>query len=173
MAFHPRAMSSLPSPPGLDLEQLAAQERLVRSMIRRFVTDPHLVDDLTQDTWLAALRHTAAARLLQRAWLGRVAQNFALQSLRGSSRRNAREATVARLDLDASAGCELDAEQRERVLAAVRTLDEPYRAVLQLRFFEDLMPAEIAARLGLPSETVRTRIKRALRQVQLRLQARG
>jgi RNA polymerase sigma-70 factor (ECF subfamily) len=53
-----------------------------------------------------------------------------------------------------------------RVLQAVAQLDEHYREVVHLRFFEDLLPAEIATRLSLPVETVRTRVKRGLAQVQ-------
>lgn len=167
-------MSSPPSTPGLDAERLAAQDRSIRSLIRRFIADPHLVEDLAQDTWVAALRHTAAARLVERAWLGRVAQNHAFQAMRGRARRSAREAAVARsLAIEPSDEGSIDEETRARVLAALRSLDEHYRSALELRFFEDLTPTAIAARLGLPTETVRTRIKRALRQVQVRLQARG
>jgi RNA polymerase sigma-70 factor (ECF subfamily) len=143
-------------------------------LIRRFIADPHLVEDLTQDTWLAALQHTAAARLLERAWLGRVAQNFAFQAMRGRARRIARESAVARsLAIEPADAVALDGEMSRRVLVALAALDETYRTVLHLRFFEDLPPTAIAERLALPTETVRTRIKRALRQVQLSLQKRG
>ena len=63
---------------------------------------------------------------------------------------------------DEVAGQSIDAEQRARLLAAVRTLPDVYRIVVQKRFFDDLMPAEIAAALGVPIETVRTRLKRAM-----------
>src|SRR6185503_16110462 len=53
-----------------------------------------------------------------------------------------------------------DAEQI--VIRAVLALDEPYRSVVLLRFFEDLPPRRIAERLGVPVETVRTRLRRAL-----------
>jgi RNA polymerase sigma-70 factor (ECF subfamily) len=164
-------MSSQRCPPALDPAQQVAQERMIRALIRRFVADPHLVEDLTQETWLAALRHTAAARFLERAWLGRVAQNFAFQAMRGQARRIARETAVAR-SLAIEPGEELDPDQRARVLAALEALDEPYRVVLRLRFFDDLAPTTIAAKLGIPTETVRTRIKRALRRLQLGLRTR-
>jgi RNA polymerase sigma-70 factor (ECF subfamily) len=158
---------------GLGPQQLIAQEQMIRSVIRRIVADPSLVEDLTQETWLAALRHTAAGRFLERAWLGRVAQNFAFQAMRGRARRIARETAVARaLAIDPADGQGLDPELRERLLAALESLDEPQRTALRLRFFDDLTPTAIAARLGIPAETVRTRIKRALRRVQLDL-ARG
>src|SRR4029450_8492375 len=76
-AFLDAAMSSQRCPPALDPGQQGGQEGRIRALIRRLGADPHLVEDLTQETWLAALRYTAAARFLERAWLGRVAQNFA------------------------------------------------------------------------------------------------
>jgi RNA polymerase sigma-70 factor (ECF subfamily) len=167
-----RGILARPLSPPLDVGQLAAEERMIRGLLSRFVADPHLVEDLTQETWLAALRHTAASRVLQRAWLGRVARNFAFQAMRGHARRIARESAVARslaIEPDADG---IDEELRTRVLAALESLDEDDRAVLRLRFFEDLPPTQIAARLGIPTETVRTRIKRALIQVQLELQKR-
>jgi RNA polymerase sigma factor (sigma-70 family) len=159
-------------------EPLAAEDRYIRRLLRRFISDPHLVDDLAQDTWLAALRNGGATRFLARAWLGRVAQNHAFQALRGRARRIARETEVARAlalspeTLEPAHELALGAELRARVLAALEALDEPYRTVLELRFFEDLGPTEIATRLGLPTETVRTRTKRALQQLKLGLQKR-
>jgi len=57
----------------------------------------------------------------------------------------------------------------ERVARAVRTLDEPYRTAILLRYFEDLPPPAIAARLGAPLETVRTRLRRGLALLRERL----
>lgn len=161
-------MPSARDPADLDPEELAAHDRFVRAVIRRFVTDPELVEDLTQETWLAAMQHSAASRLLGRAWLGTVAQNFVFQALRGKARRRAREALVARSDV-APEEAPLDPELRRRMLEAVRALEEPYRTAIHLRFYEDLLPAEIAERLGTRPETVRTRIKRGLARIQVGL----
>src|SRR6185436_7564095 len=61
----------------------------------------------------------------------------------------------------------LETEQRlSRELAA---LEEPFRSVLMLRYYEDLEPAEIAARLALPGGTVRWRLMRALALLRERL----
>jgi RNA polymerase sigma-70 factor (ECF subfamily) len=153
-------------PAELDPERFAADDRFVRALLRRFVADPNAVDDLAQETWLAVLRQAATGGFLGRAWLSTVARNFALQSMRGDQRRLSREASVARADSfepDGELPC--DAEMRRRMLAAVESLDERYRSVVRLRFFDDLMPCEIADRLELPVETVRTRLKRGLAHV--------
>lgn len=166
-------MSSAREPGGLDPEQLAAHDRFIRAVVRRSVSDPDLLEDLTQDTWLAALQHSAASRFFERAWLGTVAQNFVFQTLRGRARRLAREAAAARaLEVPPDVDGAIDPELRARVLAAVEALAEPYRTALHLRFFEDLPPTAIAERLGTRPETVRTRVKRGLAQVLARLRKR-
>jgi DNA-directed RNA polymerase specialized sigma24 family protein len=81
---------------GLERDELIEHDHFVRALIRRFIADPHLADELTQETWLAALRQSAASRFLQRAWLGTVARNLAFQAKRANARRLAREAAAAR-----------------------------------------------------------------------------
>src|SRR6185295_7589519 len=66
-----------------------------------------------------------------------------------------------------------EAESHKRLVLAVMQLDEPYRSTVLLRWFEDLPPREVAARLGVPVETVRTRLKRANDALRARLETRG
>src|SRR6185503_5300852 len=58
--------------------------------------------------------------------------------------------------------------QRELV-SAVLELDEPYRSIVLLRYFEELPPREIAARTGIPLATVQSRLQRALARLRERL----
>ena len=51
----------------------------------------------------------------------------------------------------------------------VMILDEPVRTVVLLRYWEGLPPRRIAARLEIPVETVRTRLKRGLHKLRVRL----
>lgn len=161
-------------PRDLDPERFAADDRFVRALLRRFVADPNAVDDLAQETWLAVIRQAAIGGFLGRAWLSTVARNFALQTLRGNQRRLLRETRAAEdKDLEPDGEPRCDAETRARVLAAVAGLEDRYREVVRLRYFEDLMPCAIAARMGLPVETVRTRLKRGLARVHRALIRRG
>lgn len=146
----------------LPTEAFTEHDRFLRALARRLVEDQHLAEDLAQDTWLAALRHSAGATFLKRAWLGTVAKNFALQTLRGSARRLAREEAVARSIVQEGADATLDEFSAQRLRAALDRLHEPYRTAIRLRFFDDLPPSLIAERLQVPVETVRTRLKRAL-----------
>ena len=49
------------------------------------------------------------------------------------------------------------------------SLEEPYRSTVALRFFEDLPPRKVAARMGVPVNTVRSRLRRALASMRLEL----
>lgn len=55
----------------------------------------------------------------------------------------------------------------------MRALTPEKREVVELRYFEGLMPRAIATRLHLPVETVKTRQKRALAELRARLGGRG
>lgn len=152
---------------------LAADDRVVRALARRLAGDPHLGDDAAQETWLRALQRAQAPGLFAefgRGWLCVVAKNAVLQALRGRERRQRREDAVGRARAaETPAGDGLDGESRARLLAAVRELPPDHRTVVQMRFFDDRLPIDIADELGLPVETVRTRLKRALERLRAAL----
>jgi hypothetical protein len=54
-----------------------------------------------------------------------------------------------------------DADAHGHVVRTVLALAEPYRTTILLRYFEALELTEVAARMGVPLETVRTRLRRA------------
>ena len=70
--------------------------------------------------------------------------------------------------------CEIvqELETHEILAACVKHLDEPYRRVVFLRYFEELSPPDIARRLELPVKTVKTRLHRALAQLRRRMEER-
>ena len=172
VAFSAAGMEGQRLERAVERDELIEHDHFVRALIRRFIADPHLADELTQETWLAALRQSAASRFLQRAWLGTVARNLAFQAMRANARRLAREAAAARsLTVEPDGEVRIDADLRRRVLAAVEALHEPYHTVVRLRFYDDLAPTEIAARLRVPHETVRTQLKRGLQAVHAHLRA--
>ena len=65
-----------------------------------------------------------------------------------------------------------EAENHRMVAEVVSGLEEPFRQTLVLHYYDGLSSAEIARRLGLPEGTIRSRIKRGLDRVRVRLDAR-
>ena len=164
--FHPQSMDhSLPSD---RFEELLAHRAWVQRVARALVWDESRSDDLEQETWLRALESPPPRP--SRAWFGTVLRNVASNLRRGEMRRGVHELRVAGSEPPASPDDLLArAEIVERVARAVRELREPHRTAVLLRYFEDLSPPEIAARLGVPLETVRTRLKRGLAVLRRRL----
>ncbi|HEX6812326.1 MAG TPA: sigma-70 family RNA polymerase sigma factor [Planctomycetota bacterium] len=156
--------------PTLTGDLLLAHERFVHSIARDLLRDEHAAADVVQDTWLVALRRGPRAPGALRSWLGRIAANRAIDVRRVNERRQRRE-------VEAFAGASSEsvgdtaarlALQRD-VVGAVLDLGEPYRSVVLLRYYHDLEPTEIAARLGSKPATVRTQLVRAHEQLRERL----
>lgn len=157
----------------VDPERLLAHADFVRSVAIALLRDSHAAEDVVQETFVAALR-SGPDRGSLRGWLGGVARNLALLRRRRDLRATAREARVARPEGVPSPVDVLERERlRRRVVAAVLALSEPYRATLLLRYFEDLPPREVARRMGVPPETVRTRTRRGLDRVREALGEQG
>ena len=152
-------------------EALIEHQAFLRALARGLLADPEAAEDVVQETWLAALTRAPAAPDSLRAWLARVARNAALNLRRGERRRAARERASAR---EEAAPLESEVAERlaeqARVAEAVRALREPYRTTIILRYAEGLPPREVARRLGVPVETVRSQQKRGLAELRRRLE---
>lgn len=148
------------------LEHVAWMRQLASELVR----DPGTADDLVQETWLAFLRAKPDTDRSLRPWLSRVARNAAALRLRRGASRSAREADVAAPEQLPSAHQLVErAEEQQRLGEAVLALDEPYRTVVLLRYYEGLTPQQIAKAQGLPSATVRSQLHRGLAKLRERL----
>ncbi|MBI5435452.1 MAG: sigma-70 family RNA polymerase sigma factor, partial [Planctomycetes bacterium] len=155
-------------------EALLAHSSFVHALASRLVFDRADAEDIAQETWVSYLRSRPDTTRPLKGWFRRVVQNHALQHRRGSGRRDAREQAVARPEGVPSTDEIVERETARRsVIESLVVLREPYRTTILLRFYEDLSPAEVAERLGVPLETVRTRLKRGLALLRERLDARS
>lgn len=97
------------------------------------------------------------------AWLMTVVRSRAIDRLRA---RNVRSRTIDNVSEEpkvADASDEISsAERRKFVAAALKTLSESERAVLELAYYSDLSQSAIAEKTGLPLGTVKSRIRNAL-----------
>jgi hypothetical protein len=70
-----------------------------------------------------------------------------------------REATTVK-EIAEHAGVETD--RVEKVLAMIQQMDPMYREIIIMRFFEGMKVGDIAQRLNIPLNTVKTRLRRAV-----------
>jgi RNA polymerase sigma factor (sigma-70 family) len=122
--------------------ELLAQAGFARALARKLVWDASQGDDLVQEGWLAVLgRRQPVPGGSARPFWRSVLYNLARQSARSEERRarheTAASAAASETPSDATAQ-RLDLA--ERVLRSVRELEEPYRSVITLRYFEELPP---------------------------------
>ena len=84
---------------------------------------------------------------------------YAIRSYYG---RAAREAHAGRGDPEPGAAeTVVRLETCRRLLAAVESLDEPYRTTVRMRWFDGLAPRQIAAAEGVAPHVIWTRLSRA------------
>lgn len=151
-------------------EELLAHAAFVRRVAEGLLRDPHDVDDVVQDAYVAALRAPPAHGL--RSWLATVARNAARMRLRARRRRVAHELAAARPDrTPGTADTAGRMEIHRRLVEEVLAIEEPTRTIVVLRYLDGLPPRTIAARLKLPLDTVRSRLRRGLERLRGRLDA--
>ena len=144
-------------------------EAIQRFVVRR-VDDPHLAADLTADVFLAAVDAAHTYRPDRRGpapWLYGIARNVVSAERRRAAREvraTARVVGSRLLDDDDVARLQqrIDAEAKSRELhAALATLADGERAVLELVALDGLSVADAAAALGIRPVTGRVRLHRA------------
>lgn len=137
-------------------------------------------EDAAQEAFLKAYHALGRFRrgAAFRPWLLEIVANQARNHRRAAGRRAhlaLRAANAVRPT--ASAGpmapspeaVALDEEERRQLLLAVEGLREPERLAVAGRYFLELSEAELAAVLGCPRGTVKSRVSRALARLRQRL----
>ena len=157
-------MQQQPGLPDDAFAQLVRGEeaRLRAYLARRVPFDA--VDDVLADVLLVAWRRRDEMPAEPLPWLFGVAAKTLSTRWRSEARRDALVDRVARQPPPPQPCIEVEVRRRaqQRALAvALAALHERARELLLLRFWDDLRPREIAAALGLPSVTVRARLRRA------------
>lgn len=111
-----------------------------------------------QTALIRVARRWRRARRDPQAYTRQIVVNLAKDRWRRLARRPAE--TGLRVDVAVPVSDGL--ADRDELVRAVRTLPEGQRAVLVLRFFDDLSVAETAAALGFSTGTVKSQTARAL-----------
>ncbi len=151
----------------IDPTLLTRQTEHLRALARGLVGADD-AEDLVQDTFVRAIEQPPRMRSKLTNWLSVVLRNRARQRGAADARRRERERAAARPEHENSAESSRFA-MCMRIVAAVDALPTKYREVVTLRFFDELPPREIARRLDVPVNTVRTRTARALERLRTML----
>jgi RNA polymerase sigma-70 factor (ECF subfamily) len=167
-------------------EQLLQRtERRVFNFIFRLVRNRELANDLLQETFLRVVK--GAAKYTQSAkfttWVFTIARNLCMDEFRRQSHRRHKSLDQniggeegGRTLMDVIEGSSPDAytraaagEIRGRVEEALAQLSEEQREVFVLRQFMELPFKEIAEVVGIPENTVKSRMRYALENLRLML----
>lgn len=150
---------------------------LVFALCMRILHSPPEAEEVLQEVFLELWRTSerfAAERGSARVYLIQLARSRALDRVRVRRRR---EGLIAEVGGPALVAADLRAgdpasenglaaavlgEDKQRVRAALRALSDTERRAIMLSFFDGLSHSEIAAQLGEPLGTVKTRIRRGL-----------
>lgn len=152
-------------------------ERLYRNTYRRIlgtlitlVRDQATAEDCAQETYERAYRNWSSWRpdAPAEAWLHRIAINVAISDRRHQRLRQAGE-LVRRLGRPPSPPDPAGAAERSDLFRALKKLPPKQAAVLVLRHYHGYSNREIAAALGVPEQTVASRLGTARRQLQVLL----
>ncbi|MBI2928813.1 MAG: sigma-70 family RNA polymerase sigma factor [Verrucomicrobia bacterium] len=136
----------------------------VVQLAARITGDEDLALDVLQETFLYLLRKFPGFKLTcqLRSFLYPAVRNLALAARRKAIRTQSDGTEPVDLDLPApEPPVEPDAD-RERLAVALANLPEHQREVLLLRFVDGFRLQEIAAALGIPLGTVKSRLHLAL-----------
>ena len=139
--------------------------------------DHHCAQEIVQEAFVKLWRNPPdAGEVAYPAWLRRVTTNLSINALKRTKRPAALPENSADRSLRSRQHpddcCERE-ESLERVQVAMDRLDEPKRAILVLRAYEQLSYEEIADHLGVPVGTVMSRLNRARRALMDELRPEG
>ncbi|MDQ3555015.1 MAG: RNA polymerase sigma factor [Chloroflexota bacterium] len=117
-------------------------------------------DDALQDAYLRAWHQLPGLRDPERfeSWLRRIVVTTCLNHRRATHRLERALGRFAHEQADQGHGPDADPAGGESLDSALSTLTREQRALLTLRFGEELNSQEIAATLGIPAGTVRSRL---------------
>jgi len=132
----------------------------------RLLGDPHLAEDVVQDTFLAALRSIVSYRGEGpiEAWLYRIAYRAAIAQQR--TRRDFPTDPVHIVDLAGAGSVDVERSVLTLELAAaldraIETLTPPLKAAFVLRQIEGLSTRDVAHALDVSESSVKMRLARA------------
>ena len=145
-------------------------QRCVFSIALRMLSDRHRAEDLAQEVFLQLYRglDNIESDTHLAFWLRKVAMNRAIDRMRHESHHDSEPLTEAAAIADHVA--EDDPLLQRRMAELVAQLPPAARAVVVLRYQEDLDPTDIASTLDMSINTVKSHLRRAFAQLREHLE---
>ena len=144
-------------------------QRTVYSIALRMLGDRHRAEDLAQEVFLQLYRslESIGSDAHLAFWLRKVAVNRAIDRIRQEARYDNEPLTEAAIVADGIG--DADPLLQRRMADLVSQLPPAARAVVILRYQEDLDPVDIASTLDMPINTVKSHLKRSLTSLRARV----
>ena len=130
--------------------------------VHRRCQDHSLAEDVTQDTFMAAIRNADDPGAITIGWLITIARNRLFDILRRQTNYEEKIRLVAN---STSGDDEVDVAERLRVEAALGALPVHYRLVLTLHYINGMTVRAIAEELGQSLKSVEGLVSRARREL--------
>ncbi len=139
---------------------------LVYAVALRVTRTRQLAEDVTQAVFLELARNSKKLRpdTVLAAWLYSVTRRIAANTVRGETRRLAREHAAYAMNA-AKENVPPPAELEPLLDDAIDALAQTDRAAIVLRFFEEKSLADVGAALGVSADAAQKRVSRAVEQM--------
>jgi RNA polymerase sigma-70 factor (ECF subfamily) len=151
----------------------------VYSLVARIVGDRQVAEDLLQEVFVRVWQRAGTfqgARGKPLTWVLGIAHNLAIDEVRRRRRRpleaDDRDEEGQLIALQALPSVDSDPSdlawerlRREQIVAALAQLPEAQRILIELAYFEGYTQSQLAARLGEPLGTIKTRMRLAAQKL--------
>lgn len=154
------------------------KERLTYYIKRRTKVSQHDVEDILQEIFIKVYRNLNDfdSDLSFSSWVYRIAHNYIIDWYRKEKKHDTVDLDDDETKLiltiasdDSSDGYSLSEETRKEISEVLNKLDESYREVVILRFFDDKSYDEISDIMKIPVSLVGARLNRAKKMIKQKL----
>ena len=146
-----------------------ATRALVYGQALRMLRDPHAAEEVMSEVYMQVYQqaaHYSSDRGTPAAWLVMLTRSRAIDHLRCTSIAQQRKAHLETRAFPSSLPdpetCSATAELRQLVRLALAGLSQPQRQVIHLAYYTGLSHREVAAKLGQPLGTVKSRLRQGV-----------